>query len=195
MNWFLILKLVKNKYRHAALQQRKSLSDQEHLALSQTIQENFLQSISLSGIKNIALYMPASNEVSLDLLNKETSIYNKISIPVVKPDKQLQFIKPKTDCEFALNQFNILEPTEGIEVEVNSHDLIIVPSVGVDKNGFRLGYGGGYYDRVFADHQSSLKKPLLIGLLFSFQKINDAFGESHDMKFDHVFTELGEEKF
>ena len=186
---------MKNKYRHSALQQRKSLSDQEHLALSQTIQENFLQSISLSGIKNIALYMPASNEVSLDLLNKEASIYNKISIPVVKPDKQLQFIKPKTDCEFALNQFNILEPTEGIEVEVNSHDLIIVPSVGVDKNGFRLGYGGGYYDRAFADHQSSLKKPLLIGLLFSFQKIDDAFGESHDMKFDHVFTELGEEKF
>jgi 5-formyltetrahydrofolate cyclo-ligase len=195
VNWFLILKLVKNKYRHAALQQRKSLSDQEHLALSQTIQENFLQSISLSGIKNIALYMPASNEVSLGLLNKEASIYNKISIPVVKPDKQLQFIKPKIDCKFALNQFNILEPTEGIEIEVNSHDLMIVPSVGVDKNGFRLGYGGGYYDRVFADHQSSLKKPLLIGLLFSFQKINDAFGESHDMKFDHVFTELGEERF
>ena len=195
MNWFLILKLVKNKYRHAALQQRKSLSDQEHLALSQTIQENFLQSISLSGIKNIALYMPASNEVSLGLLNKEASIYNKISIPVVKPDKQLQFIKPKIDCKFALNQFNILEPTEGIEIEVNSHDLMIVPSVGVDKNGFRLGYGGGYYDRVFADHQSSLKKPLLIGLLFSFQKIDDAFGESHDMKFDHVFTELGEERF
>jgi 5-formyltetrahydrofolate cyclo-ligase len=195
VNWFLILKLVKNKYRHAALQQRKSLSDQEHLALSQTIQENFLQSISLSGIKNIALYMPASNEVSLGLLNKEASIHNKISIPVVKPDKQLQFIKPKIDCKFALNQFNILEPTEGIEIEVNSHDLMIVPSVGVDKNGFRLGYGGGYYDRVFADHQSSLKKPLLIGLLFSFQKINDAFGESHDMKFDHVFTELGEERF
>ena len=128
------------------------------------------------------------------LTKKHLSI-TKISIPVVKPDKQLQFIKPKTDCEFALNQFNILEPTEGIEVEVNSHDLIIVPSVGVDKNGFRLGYGGGYYDRVFANHKNILKKPLLIGLLFSFQKIDDAFGESHDMKFDHIFTELGEERF
>ena len=186
---------MKNKYRHSALRQRKSLSDQEHSALSETIQENFLKSISLSGIKNIALYMPASNEVSLELLNKETSIYNKISIPVVKPNKQLQFIRPKTDCEFALNQFSILEPTEGMEVEVNSHDLIIVPSLGVDKNGFRLGYGGGYYDRVLADHESGLNKPLLIGLLFSFQKIDDAFGESHDMKFDHVFTELGEERF
>jgi 5-formyltetrahydrofolate cyclo-ligase len=195
VNWFLILKLVKNKYRHAALQQRKSLSDQEHSALSQTIQENFLKSISLSGIENIALYMPASNEVSLELLNKETAIYNKISIPVVKPNKQLQFIKPKTDCEFALNQFSILEPTEGIEVEVNSHDLIIVPSVGVDKNGFRLGYGGGYYDRVLADQKNFLNRPLLIGLLFSFQKIDDDFGESYDMKFDRVFTELGEERF
>ena len=139
--------------------------------------------------------MPASNEVSLELLNKETAIYNKISIPVVKPNKQLQFIKPKTDCEFALNQFNILEPTEGIEVEVNSHDLIIVPSVGVDKNGFRLGYGGGYYDRVLTDNENGLNKPVLVGLLFSFQKIDDDFGESYDMKFDRVFTELGEERF
>ena len=94
-----------------------------------------------------------------------------------------------------MNQFNVLEPTEGIEVEVNSHDLIIVPSVGVDKNGFRLGYGGGYYDRVLAGYERSLNKPLLIGLLFSFQKIDAAFGESHDMKFDRIFTELGEERF
>ena len=195
MNWFLILKLVKNKYRSSALQQRKSLSDQEHSSLSQTIQENFLTSISLSGIQNIALYMPISNEVSLELLKKETSIHNKISIPVLKPDKQLQFIRPNVDCEFVLNQFNVLEPTEGIEVEVNSHDLIIVPSVGVDKNGFRLGYGGGYYDRVLAGYERSLNKPLLIGLLFSFQKIDAAFGESHDMKFDRIFTELGEERF
>ena len=186
---------MKNKYRRSALQQRKSLSDQEHSSLSQTIQENFLTSISLSGIQNIALYMPISNEVSLELLKKETSIHNKISIPVVKPDKQLQFIRPNVDCEFVLNQFNVLEPTEGIEVEVNSHDLIVVPSVGVDKNGFRLGYGGGYYDRVLAGYERSLNKPLLIGLLFSFQKIDAAFGESHDMKFDRIFTELGEERF
>ena len=186
---------MKNKYRRSSLQQRKSLSDQEHSSLSQTIQENFLTSISLSGIQNIALYMPISNEVSLELLKEETSIHNKISIPVVKPDKQLQFIKPKVNCEFVLNQFNVLEPTEGIEVEVDSHDLIIVPSVGVDKNGFRLGYGGGYYDRVLAGYERDLNKTLLIGLLFSFQKIDAAFGESHDMKFDRIFTELGEERF
>ncbi len=138
--------------------------------------------------------MPANNEVSLELLNKEISIYNKISIPVVKPDKQLQFIKPRTDCGFVLNQFNILEPTQGREIDINDHDIIIVPSVGVDRDGFRLGYGGGYYDRVLANQNSISKRPLIIGLLFSFQKIDAAFGESHDMKFDHIFTELGEEK-
>ena len=75
MNWFLILKLVKNKYRRSAHQQRKSLSDEEHLTLSLTIQENFLRSISLGGTQNIALYMPANNEVSLELLNKEADKY------------------------------------------------------------------------------------------------------------------------
>jgi 5-formyltetrahydrofolate cyclo-ligase len=48
---------------------------------------------------------------------------------------------------------------------------------------------------VLAGYERSLNKPLLIGLLFSFQKIDAAFGESHDMKFDRIFTELGEERF
>jgi len=138
--------------------------------------------------------MPANNEVSLEFLNKQTTIFNKISLPVVKPEKKIQFIQPKAGCELALNKFNILEPTQGREIDINDHDIIIVPSVGVDKDGFRLGYGGGYYDRVLANQNSISKRPLIIGLLFSFQKIDAAFGESHDMKFDHVFTELGEEK-
>jgi 5-formyltetrahydrofolate cyclo-ligase len=194
VNWFLILKLVKNKYRHSALQQRKSLRDSEHTSLSLAIQKNFLNSFSLKGIKNIALYMPANNEVSLEFLNKQTAIFNKISLPVVKPEKQMQFIQPKAGCEFALNKFNILEPTQGREIDINDHDIIIVPSVGVDKDGFRLGYGGGYYDRVLANQNSISKRPLIIGLLFGFQQIDAAFGESHDMKFDHIFTELGEKK-
>ena len=186
---------MKNKYRQSVLRQRKSLSDKDHAALSLKIQENFLNSFSLKSIRNIALYMPVNNEVSLELLNRETAILDKISFPVVRPGKQLQFIKPKPGCEFTFNQFNILEPKEGLKVDANAHDLIIAPSVGVDKNGFRLGYGGGYYDRFLAHQKSLLNRPLIIGLLFNFQKIEGAFGESHDMKFDHVFTELGEEQF
>jgi 5-formyltetrahydrofolate cyclo-ligase len=78
----------------------------------------------------------------------------------------------------------------GHEINPIDHEIIIIPTVGVDKNGIRLGYGGGYYDRLFGDLllKSRLRKPLLVGLLiYDFQKIdNDAIGdEVHDMKLDH----------
>ena len=50
-------------------------------------------------------------------------------------------------------------------------------------------------DRFFAHQKKNVKKPLIIGLLFHFQKIDNVFGEKHDIKFDRIFTELGEERF
>jgi 5-formyltetrahydrofolate cyclo-ligase len=189
------LKCVKNKYRQSVLQQRKSLSGEDHSALSGQIQEHFLRSFPLHDLGNIALYMPSNKEVGLELLLKEATRLKTITLPVVKPNKQLQFIKPNDECKYSNNKYNILEPVEGAEVKAHEHDLIIVPSIGVDKNGCRLGYGGGYYDRFFAHQIKDVKRPLIIGLLFHFQKIDNVFGEKHDMKFDYIFTELGKEKF
>ena len=73
-------------------------------------------------------------------------------------------------------------------IEFQKHDAIIVPAVGVDKNGYRLGYGGGYYDRFLAPSKKIKNKPKIFGLVFSFQLIDDAISENHDMKFDKVFT-------
>ena len=186
---------MKNKYRQSVLQQRQSLSDENHSSLSLKIQGHFLNSFPLQHAGNIALYMPTNQEVSLELLANRTAIQDKISLPVIRPNKQMELIRPKPECKFALNKYNVLEPTEGLAISADAHDLILVPSIGVDKNGFRLGYGGGYYDRFLAQQKGLLDRPLIIGLLFNFQKIDAAFGESHDIKFDRIFTELGEEKF
>ena len=186
---------MKNKYRRSIRQQRSSLSGGNHSLLSLKIQEHFLNSSLLQDVSNIAIYVPTNKEVSLELLSKDTSICHKISFPVVRPNKQLQLIRPKPECEFTLNRYNILEPTEGTALDPEDHDLIIVPSIGVDKNGFRLGYGGGYYDRYLAHQDNLIKRPLIIGLLFNFQKIDVAFGEDHDIKFDRIFTESGEVRF
>ena len=186
---------MKNKYRQSVLQQRQSLNDEDHSSLSEKIQEHFLCSFPLHNLGNIALYMPSNKEVGLELLLKETTRLKTLTLPVVGTNKQLQLIKPNDGCEYFYNKYNILEPAEGSEVNIYEHDLIIVPSIGVDKNGSRLGYGGGYYDRFFAHQKKNVKKPLIIGLLFHFQKIDNVFGEKHDIKFDRIFTELGEERF
>ena len=161
---------MKNKYRQSILQQRQSLNGEDHSALSKKIQEHFLCSFPLHNLGNIALYMPSNQEVGLELLLKETTRLKTLTLPVVKPHKQLQLIRPKDGCEYFYNKYNILEPAEGSEVNIYEHDLIIVPSIGVDKNGSRLGYGGGYYDRFFAHRKKNVKKTTNYWLTFSFSK-------------------------
>ena len=60
--------------------------------------------------------------------------------------------------------------------------------VAFDKNKYRLGYGGGYYDR-YIQKAKKLKKILTIGLAFSFQKIKKIPVNKYDKKLDYIFTE------
>ena len=72
-------------------------------------------------------------------------------------------------------------------------DLMFIPMVGVDPNGYRLGYGSGYYDRELSvPLMSSQVKPLLVGLAFEYQVFEMHFGEMHDLKYNLVFSENNE---
>ena len=67
-------------------------------------------------------------------------------------------------------------------------DIIFVPLVAFDKNLYRVGYGGGYYDR-YIDKISKIKKILKIGIAHSCQKINKVPLNKYDRKLDIIFTE------
>ncbi|MDB4277559.1 5-formyltetrahydrofolate cyclo-ligase [Gammaproteobacteria bacterium] len=186
---------MKKKYRESALKQRKALSGKDHAAFSMSIQRSFLQSFPLDNINNLGLYMPSNNEVSLSLVLREAERLNNLTLPIVKPKNELQLVRPQKACVYSKNQYNILEPAEGDEVKLSEHELIIVPSLAVDQDGYRLGYGGGYYDRFFATQSGLTQRPLIIGFLFDCQRVSSVFGEEHDIKFDYIFTEQGKEKF
>ena len=66
--------------------------------------------------------------------------------------------------------------------------MIIVPLVGFSMSGYRLGYGGGYYDR-FMDKKNNSDKIISVGFGYSFQEMNDLPVESHDQKLDWILTE------
>ncbi|WEK04893.1 MAG: 5-formyltetrahydrofolate cyclo-ligase [Candidatus Devosia phytovorans] len=71
-------------------------------------------------------------------------------------------------------------------------DVVIMPLLGFDNTGTRLGYGGGYYDRTLA-HMT--KRPLLVGLAFAVQELDSIPRESHDVPLDAVVTEAGVRHF
>ena len=80
-------------------------------------------------------------------------------------------------------------------VVMNEIDLAVLPLVGIDINGFRLGYGGGYYDRFFNQGSELSRKPFIIGTGYAFQVLEVSFAEGHDLKYDSVITEKGVLKF
>ena len=77
---------------------------------------------------------------------------------------------------------------EPVSTKIIYPDLILVPLVGFDKNKFRLGYGGGYYDR-YIEKVGKLKKFKTVGLSFSFQEIEKLPINKFDRKLDFIITE------
>ena len=71
-------------------------------------------------------------------------------------------------------------------------DVVVMPLLGFDARGTRLGYGGGYYDRTLAGMH---KRPRLVGFAFSGQELPEVPREPHDRPLDMIVTELGLRQF
>ena len=87
------------------------------------------------------------------------------------------------------NKYGIFEVDNKKYLEPNLFDLMLVPFVGVDINGHRIGYGGGYFDRALSCINKIKAKPIIIGLGYDYQIISEALAEPHDLKYQKVFTE------
>ena len=196
MNLFLVNTDVKTKYRQSILQKRNTLDSYEVLNLSKIILRSADLELSLSAIKTLGSYFSANNEVDLETLTNIRLKKNLLTtFPKIEPNHSMSLIAPKDFKRLRKNKYDIFEPSDGDEINPIDHEIIIIPTVGVDKNGYRLGYGGGYYDRFFESVTQTSNRPLLIGLIYDFQFIDDSFNELHDIKLDIVFSEQQSKKF
>ena len=196
MNWFLVNTNVKTKYRQSILQKRNTLDSYEVLNLSKIILRSADLELSLSAIKTLGSYFSANNEVDLETLTNIRLKKNLLTtFPKIGPNHSMSLIAPNDFKRLRKNKYDIFEPSDGDEINPIDHEIIIIPTVGVDKNGYRLGYGGGYYDRFLESVIQTSNRPLLIGLIYDFQFIDDSFNELHDIKLDIVFSEQQSKKF
>ena len=135
--------------------------------------------------KNIGGYYPVNHEVDdLNILkNFEKKNFN-ISLPVVKKDFDMDFYQWSFKEPLKINKYGIPEPD--IKKLVYP-DILLIPLVAFDDQLNRLGYGGGYYDRLIKK-LSRKKKILKIGLALPCQKINKVPTNLHDQKLDYIVT-------
>ena len=135
--------------------------------------------------KIIGGYYPINFEVDdLELLKRFEKNKFNISLPVIKKNFQMDFYKWSFFDSLKINKYGIPEPeTKNIVYP----DVILVPLVAFDKNLNRLGYGGGFYDRLIKK-LSKKKKVIKIGLALSVQKIDNVPIDMHDQKLDYIVT-------
>jgi 5-formyltetrahydrofolate cyclo-ligase len=135
--------------------------------------------------KIIGGYYPVNFEVDdLGLLKKLEKINFIISLPVIKKDFQMDFYKWSFYDPLKINRYGIPEPESKNIVQP---DILLIPLVAFDKNLNRLGYGGGYYDRLIKK-LSKKKKIMKIGLALSIQKVNKVPIDIYDQKLDYIVT-------
>jgi len=175
--------VLKSKLRKKILKIRKKNN-------KKNIQINFSQILRILkkekiNKKTIGGYYPVNFEIDdlkiLKDLEKKKFI---ISLPVVKKNFKMDFYKWSFSDPLKINRYGIPEPeTKNLVYP----DIILVPLVAFDKNLNRLGYGGGYYDRLI-EKLSKKKKIIKIGLALSVQKIEKVPINKYDQKLDFIIT-------
>ena len=136
--------------------------------------------------KCIGGYFPVNYEIDdLEILKKLKKKKYQISLPVIKKNFDMDFYRWSFDDPLKINKYGIPEP---FSKKLIYPDILLVPLVAFDKNLNRLGYGGGYYDRVI-DKLSKKKNILKIGLALSVQKINNVPVTKYDKKLDYIVTD------
>ena len=175
--------MLKSKLRDKILKIRKRVN-------KKNIKIDFIQLIQILkkekiNKKIIGGYYPINFEIDdLVLLRKFEKNKFKISLPVIKKNFQMDFYKWTFSSPLKVNKYGIPEP------EIKSivyPDILLIPLVAFDKNLNRLGYGGGYYDRLI-ERLSKKKEIIKIGLAFSIQKVDKVPINVYDKKLDYVVT-------
>ena len=175
--------MLKSKLRNKILKIREN-------NYKNNIKINFNQIIKLLKKEKITKkivggYYPVNFEVDdLELLKRLEKNKFNISLPVIKKNFQMDFYKWSFSDPLKINKYGIPEP---VIKNIVYPDIILVPLIAFDENLNRLGYGGGYYDRLIAKI-SKKKKIMKIGLALSVQKINEVPINKYDKRLDYIVT-------
>lgn len=182
---------MKKALRQKGKMLRKNLSSAERAEKSKAIAKHLLESDLFQNAECIFSYLPIGEEAdTMPVLEAAWKLGKKVAVPVCGRKREMFFFPIGSIMETTIGAYGIREPKEEREKEIfpQKGDLFLVPALLFDKKGFRLGYGGGYYDTYFAAHKVYPK----IGYGFSCQIMEeDLPREKTDVAVDWIVTENG----
>ena len=185
------LKMDKEYIRQIMLRRRDGLSRNEVKDLSDKIEINLFSWKKFLSCNYILYYLSFGNEVRTDaMIERSLSLGKKVYVPrIVKSAGKLEICEIENlDKGFVLNSLGIREPC-GINLKTissNKIDAVVTPGLAFDSSGCRIGFGGGYYDKLFLELTD---KSLRIGVAYDFQRVGSLYQDPWDKKVEKVITE------
>lgn len=183
----------KASLRRDFLQKRMNLTIDEVSARNNLLTRNLVESLAINGSETIHIFLPQVNKKEIDtwnIIRQLQTFFPEIRIvaPYVIPKtKEMEHYVLDTQTRLVDNQWGIPEPDPSTSqsVHVEEIDIIYIPLLAFDERGYRVGYGGGYYDRFLAKCRPNAVKT---GLSFfePVTSINDI--NEYDIRMDACIT-------
>lgn len=179
------LKLFKKQLRKILLDRLRKQTQQDREYKSKIIEQKLFEQEEFKKSRRIMFYLAFDGEVITEnMINMARDLHKQIYVPVC--DTENEILKPcflEKDAVLEKGAYNILEPKNKSNFFSDKLDLVVVPVVGVDKDGNRLGRGKGYYDRFL---NSLSYSTFSIGLAFDFQLVSDLPFNQKDIPLNKV---------
>lgn len=172
---------------------RRAIPPAARIAAAEALAERILALPFLPAVGDLAGYWAMDGEIALHVLQLRLPQALRYCLPVLSGDGRLRFAPWSPGAPLVANRHGIPEPDvdESALIEPEAMSLVVVPLVGFDARGRRLGMGGGWYDRSFAFRNATgaTPPPWLVGAGFKAQQVDALAAAEWDVPLDAVCTE------
>jgi 5-formyltetrahydrofolate cyclo-ligase len=170
---------------------RRALPAAARIAAAEALAERLLALPFLPASGHVAGYWAMDGEIGLHAFQLRLPASHTYCLPLLHHDGTLRFAPWKAGDALVANRYGIPEPDVDADVALGPHDmaLIVLPLVGFDAQGHRLGMGGGWYDRSLAFRHAKGPPPWLAGAAFDAQRLDAIAAGAWDVRLDAVCSE------
>lgn len=180
--------ISKQTLRERFKSNRNALSQEKWAELSDLIQQQFIDWFRSGDFKSLGIYIESTKQREIATIKIIQQLQFKgisLSVPKVTSENgEMEFVEFHGIEKTQVNKWGIPEPVQSHAVARDGLDVLIVPMMGGDQTGGRLGYGKGFYDRYLADFPG-----ISVGLCPNSCILTEIPMDSHDKKLDLIITE------
>lgn len=179
----------KTALRTLARQRRRALAVTQRIQAQAEVASILQQRIARHGWRRIAGYAAVASELDLSPLYAQLDV--ELALPAIDDAGLMQFRRWQPGEPLVPGPFAIAQPDRlAVVIEPHAFDAVLLPLLGFDGRGVRLGSGAGYYDRCFA-FRCRQAGPVLIGVAFAVQQFDALPVDPWDVRLDAVVSERG----